>query len=64
MKSKRTILVNIEIVRAFVQLGKIITSNEGLARKVTDLEKKYDSQFKIVFEAIKELILNEVQVER
>lgn len=51
-------------MRAFVQLGKIITSNEGLARKVTDLEKKYDSQFKIVFEAIKELILNEVQVER
>ena len=48
--------VNIAIMRAFVQLREMIASNKGLARRLTELEKKYDGQFRIVFEAIRELM--------
>lgn len=57
LKSKRAIQVNIEIMRAFVRLSQMIASNSELARKIEDLEQKYDSQFKIVFEAIRQLML-------
>jgi hypothetical protein len=43
---------NIAIMRAFVQLRKMIASNEELARKLDELEEKYDEQFRIVFDAI------------
>ncbi|NOT96622.1 MAG: ORF6N domain-containing protein [Nitrospira sp.] len=56
LRSKRAIHVNIAIMRAFVQLREMIGSNKALARRLTDLEKKYDGQFRIVFEAIRELM--------
>ena len=56
LNSERAIKVNIEIMRAFVQLRKLIDSNKELARKIEKLESKYDEQFKIVFEAIRHLI--------
>jgi hypothetical protein len=56
LRSKRAIQVNIAIMRAFVQLREMIASNKGLARRLTELEKKYDGQFRIVFEAIRELM--------
>lgn len=56
LKSKRAILVNIQIMRAFVQLREMLISNKDLARKLTSLEKKYDHQFKIVFDAIRDLM--------
>ncbi len=56
LKSKRAVRVNIEIMRAFVRLRKLLTSNEELARKLTLLEKKYDVQFKVVFDAIRDLM--------
>ena len=56
LRSKRAIQVNIAIMRAFVQLREMIGSNKALARRLTDLEKKYDGQFRIVFEAIRELM--------
>jgi hypothetical protein len=56
LRSKRAIQVNIEIMRAFVKLRKILASHVGLARKLEALEKKYDSQFKVVFEAIRQLM--------
>jgi len=56
LNSKRAIKVNIEIMRAFVHLRQLLASNEELARKLEALEKKYDAQFKIVFEAIRELM--------
>ena len=56
LRSKRAIQVNIAIMRAFVQLRELITSNKGLARRLNELEKKYDGQFRIVFEAIRELM--------
>lgn len=56
LRSKRAIHVNIEIMRAFVQLRRMLANHEDLARKLSDLEKKYDTQFKVVFDAIRGLM--------
>ncbi len=56
LNSRRAIHVNIEIMRAFVKLREMISSHKDLVRKLAELEKKYDGQFQIVFEAIKQLI--------
>ena len=56
LRSPRAVQVNIAIMRTFVRLRKMLLSNAGLARKLNALEKKYDAQFKIVFDAIRELM--------
>jgi len=56
LNSERAIKVNIEIMRAFVRLRQILASNKELAKRLDVLEKKYDAQFKIVFEAIRQLM--------
>jgi hypothetical protein len=56
LHSERAIQVNIAIMRAFVQLREMIGSNKGLARRLNELEMKYNSQFRVVFEAIRELM--------
>jgi hypothetical protein len=56
LRSPRAIAVNIEIMRAFVQLRRLLDSNAELARKVAELERKYDGKFKAVFEAIRQLM--------
>jgi len=56
LTSQRAIQVNIEIMRTFVKLREMISSHKDLARKLNELEKKYDGQFQIVFEAIKRLM--------
>ena len=56
LNSPRAIRVNIEIMRAFVRLRQMLVSNAELARKLHALEKKYDAQFKVVFDAIRELM--------
>lgn len=56
LNSKTAIAASVEVVRAFVRLRQMLSSNEELARKLVDLEKKYDHQFKIVFDAIRELM--------
>ncbi len=56
LRSSRAVEVNIAIMRTFVQLRRLMDSNADLARKIEDLEKKYDEQFAVVFEAIKQLI--------
>jgi hypothetical protein len=56
LRSKRAVLVNIEIMRAFVRLRRILASNAALARKLDELEAKYDEQFRVVFDAIRELM--------
>jgi hypothetical protein len=56
LRSKRAVRVNIEIMRAFVQLRQMLSSHADLARKLAALEKKYDAQFKVVFDAIRELM--------
>ena len=55
LHSERAVRVNIEIMRAFVQLRQLLASHADLARKLAALEKKYDAQFKVVFDAIREL---------
>jgi hypothetical protein len=56
LRSDRAIKVNIEIMRAFVRLRQMLAAHADLARKLTALEKKYDAQFKVVFDAIRELM--------
>jgi hypothetical protein len=56
LKSERAIEVNIQIMRAFVALRQMISTNKELSHRLDDLEKKYDSQFKLVFEAIRQLM--------
>ena len=55
LRSKRAVQVNIEIMRTFVRLREMLTAHKDLARKVEQIEKKYDEQFQIVFEAITKL---------
>ena len=56
LNSDRAVSVNIEIMRAFIRLWKMLVSNVALARKIKSLENKYDEHFKIVFEAIYKLM--------
>ena len=56
LKSKRAAQVNIEIMRTFVRLRVMIASHKDLQRKLEALEKKYDAQFKVVFDAIRQLM--------
>ncbi len=56
LRSKRAVQVNIEIMRAFVRLRQLLASHTELAAKLLEMEKKYDEQFKIVFEAIRQLM--------
>ncbi len=56
LNSPRAIAVNIEIMRAFIRLRRMLASHTDLARKLEALEKKYDAQFKVVFDAIRKLM--------
>ena len=56
LRSPRAVAVNIAIMRTFVQLRRLMDSNRDLARKIEAMERKYDEQFAVVFDAIKRLI--------
>ena len=56
LNSERAILVNIEIMRAFVKLRQMLASNAELSRRLDELESKYDKQFRVVFDAIRRLM--------
>jgi hypothetical protein len=56
LRSKRAVMVNVEIMRAFVRLRQMLGAHADLARKLAALERNYDSQFKAVFDAIRELM--------
>jgi ORF6N domain len=56
LRSSRAVQVNIAIMRAFVRLREMLMSNADLARKLLALENKYDAQFRVVFDAIRELM--------
>jgi hypothetical protein len=64
LRSPRAIQVNIEIVRAFVRLRQMLGANAELADKLAALEKKYDAQFRAVFDAIRELMRPPVEPAR
>jgi hypothetical protein len=57
LNSDRAIQVNIQIMRTFTKIREMIASHKDLARKLDTLEKKYDAQFKVVFEAIRQLMI-------
>lgn len=56
LRSPRAVKVNVEIMRAFVRLRRLLQSNAELAAKLAELEEKYDEQFSVVFDAIRELM--------
>lgn len=56
LRSERAVLVNVAIMRAFVKLREILISNKELGDRLNSLEKKYDSRFRIVFDAIRKLM--------
>ena len=56
LRSPRAVQVNVEIMRAFVRLRRMLESNAELSRKLDALERKYDGQFRVVFEAIRALM--------
>ena len=56
LNSERAVLVNIEIMRAFVKLRQLLASNDELSQRLEGLESKYDEQFKVVFDAIRQLM--------
>jgi hypothetical protein len=56
LRSPRAISVNIEIMRTFVRLRRMLQTNEELARKLAALERRYDGQFRVVFDAIRTLM--------
>jgi hypothetical protein len=64
LRSKRAIMVNIEIMRAFVRLRRILADHRELAQKIEELERKYDSQFAVVFEALRDLMMPETPTQQ
>jgi hypothetical protein len=56
LRSPRAIQVNVGIIRAFVKLREMLASHQGLAHKLEELERKYDAQFRVVLEAIRDLL--------
>jgi hypothetical protein len=56
LRSKRAVQVNIEIMRAFVRLRELLATHAELARRLDELEKKYDKQFAVVFDAIRQMM--------
>jgi len=60
LRSERAVRVNVEIMRAFVRLRRLLATHADLARKLDELERKYDSQFRVVFDAIRKLMASDV----
>jgi len=56
LNSKQAVAMSVYVVRAFVKLREMLTTHKDLAKKLEEMEKKYDSQFKVVFDAIRQLM--------
>ena len=57
LRSKRAVAVNVQIMRTFVRLREMLASQADLAKKIEQLERKYDHQLKVVFDAIRQLMI-------
>ena len=64
LRSKRAIQVNIQIMKTFTKIREILDNHRFLRRKIEAMEKKYDHQFKVVFDAIKKLIATDKKPKR
>ena len=58
LNSTIAIEASIQVLRSFIQLREFVISHSELSRKLFELEKKYDSQFKVVFDAVEQLMVN------
>ena len=58
LNSKKAVQVNIQIIRTFIKLRELLLTNDELRRKIESIEKKYNQQFKAVFEVIKQLLMS------
>jgi len=56
LNSERAVQASVEVVRAFIRLRQMLAPNTELAKKLEELERKYDRQFKVVFDAIRQLM--------
>lgn len=56
LRSRRAVAVNVEIMRAFVRLREVMNEHRDLAQKIDELEQRYDANFEVVFDAIRQLI--------
>ena len=56
LNSKQAVAMSVYVVRTFIRLRQMLAANKDLARKLADMEKKYDAQFKVVFDAIRQLM--------
>lgn len=61
LNSDRAVQVNLQIIRTFTRLRELLLTHEDLKRKIEEMEKEYDQRFKVVFEAIQELIEEEAE---
>lgn len=61
LKSKRAIAVNIQIIQTFIQLRKMLVTHEALRKKIEAMERKYDKQFKAVFDVLRQLLKEEAE---
>ena len=59
LRSDRAVLVNIQIIRTFTRLREMLAGHKDLQKKIEDMEARYDEQFRVVFEAIKQLLSEE-----
>jgi len=64
LNSERAIMVNIQFMRVFAQLRRMLLTNRDLRRKIEEMERRYDKQFAIVFQAIRQLLKPQPQKER
>ena len=64
LRSERAVQVNIQIMRAFVQMRRVLIEHKELAAKLNALERKYDEQFRVVFDAIRQLMTPPVEKKR
>ena len=64
LRSKQAVLVHIQIIRAFVQMRELLLSNQSLRLRIDALEKRYDAQFKTIFDAMRRLISEENDVKK
>ena len=64
LNSPRAIQVNIQIVRTFLKLRRLLVSHKHLKKRIDDMESKYDRQFKVVFQAIRQLLTEEEKPKR
>lgn len=64
LNSEKAVQVNIQIMRTFTRLRQMLSTHDELKKKIESMEKKYDAQFRVVLDAIKELITDDLKPER